>query len=202
MVPPVTRISCSATAATSSTGPSPAVRERIDSRASSGVESSMSLRFSLAIASRRLCACGSSGIMLSPPTIAFGHRSAATVVGGRHQGPIIRDGPAFPLPLKQHGLRILDPEPVGGILREASSVLGAVAAALLPLSERDGWPARRAAGETAAESTPPDAAPAAPPRGVAAPEAAATVSPASSRLDVTTAAWREREPPRSVAQAP
>src|SRR5215831_13288246 len=65
MAPPATGTWCSVTVATSSTGPSPAVRERIDSRASSGVESSMSLRFSLAIASRRLCACGSSGMTIS-----------------------------------------------------------------------------------------------------------------------------------------
>ena len=51
------------TAATSSKGPRPAVRERMDSRASSGVESSIGLRLSLAIASTRLCACGSSGMV-------------------------------------------------------------------------------------------------------------------------------------------
>ena len=41
------------------------MRERIDSRASFGVESSMGLRFSLAIASTSACACGSSGMTLS-----------------------------------------------------------------------------------------------------------------------------------------
>src|SRR5262249_36193470 len=65
-----------------------------------------------------------------------------------------------------------------------------------------GWLARRAGGETAAESTPPDASPAAAPRGVTAPEAAATVSPACSRLAFAAAPREEREPPVAWARSP
>src|SRR5262244_443206 len=67
MVPPGTRISCSATAATSSKGPSAAVRERIDSRASSGVDSSTGLRLSAARASAIFWACGSRSIVMFLP---------------------------------------------------------------------------------------------------------------------------------------
>src|SRR5262252_397486 len=168
MVPPVTGTLCSVTAAT---------------------------------ASRRLCACGSSGMTISSDDRVRASKRCDSS-GRPAPGPYHTRRRGVPAPLEAARAPDLNPKPGGGILRETPSVPGAGAAALLPWSERDGWPARRAADETAAESTPPDAPPAAAPRGVAAPEVAATVSPACSRFAFAAAPREEREPPVAWARSP
>src|SRR6185503_7126668 len=79
--PPSTGTRWSSTRATSSTGPSAAVRERMLSRASAGVICSVGGRPSAAVASRTFWACGSSG-MARPPLLVDpgGHDPAAGVM--------------------------------------------------------------------------------------------------------------------------
>src|SRR5437667_1912353 len=128
----------------------------MDSRASSGVESSMSLRLSLAIASTRLCACGSSGMVAS--LLFVRHRTpehrCSGGVGPYHTRPSAdvtghRRGQGGGL--KQCGLRRKTPEPVAPqpVALRASTAAHAGETWPRPGSAQGGWQAPPVVGAPA-----------------------------------------------------